>query len=180
MMREEESDKYDLSRLIVRPLYFGLVVNILLPAGGLLICHYVESNYGRDNIIGNFANSLFYILAAIALLQAAFAVWWRAKRLRHRMVSGEETFEEELTSGLLRVCRPVFVVIAGISVYGYLYYFLTGRFTETLIFVFFSFAVFQLVRPRHGLARKLISRQKRLLQQPSPGVEGKGGPTRSQ
>ena len=165
MTRNEENNNYDLSQLIIKPLYFGLVVNILIPAAGLLICHYIDSNYGRDNVIGDLANPLFYIFVALALLQAVFALWWRAKRLRRPMVRTEETFEQEMVTGLLCACRPVFVVIAAISAYGYLYFFLTGRFTETVVFIFFSFIVFQLVRPRHGFARKLITRQKRLLEQ---------------
>jgi small-conductance mechanosensitive channel len=164
-MRDEENNSYNLSRLIIRPLYFGLVVNILIPAAGLLICHYIDSNYGWDNVIGNLANALFFIFIALALLQAVFSLWWRAKRLRRPMVRTKETFEQEMVTGLLRACRPVFIVIAAISVYGYLYFFLTGRFTETVVFIFFSFIVFQLVRPRHGFARKLVARQKGLLEQ---------------
>ncbi len=163
-MRDEENSNYDLSQIIIRPLYFGLVVNILIPAAGLLICHYIDSNYEQRNIIGDLANPLFFIFAVLALLQAVFALWWRAKRLRRRMVKTEEEFEQEMAAALLRACRPVFIVIAVISAYGYLYFFLTGRFTETIVFVFFSFIVFQLVRPRHGFARKLIIRQKAFLE----------------
>lgn len=164
-MHDEENNSYDLSQLIIKPLYFGLVVNILIPAAGLLICHYIDSNYGRGNVIGDLANPLFFIFVALALLQAAFSLWWRAKRLRRPMVRTKETFEQEMVTGLLRACRPVFVVIAALSAYGYLYFFLTGRFTETVVFIFFSFIVFQLVRPRHGFARKLVARQKKLLEQ---------------
>ncbi len=164
-MRNEENNSYDLSQLIIRPLYFGLVVNILIPAAGLLICHYIDSNYGRDNVIGDMANPLFYIFVALALLQAVFSLWWRAKRLRRPMVRTKETFEQEMVTSLLRACRPVFIVIAAISAYGYLYFFLTGRFTETVVFIFFSFIVFQLVRPRHGFARKLVARQEKLIEQ---------------
>ncbi|MCK4858269.1 MAG: hypothetical protein KAT58_09895 [candidate division Zixibacteria bacterium] len=164
-MHDEENNSYDLSQLIIRPLYFGLVVNILIPAAGLLICHYVDSNYGRGNVIGDLANPLFFIFVALALLQAVFSLWWRTKRLRRPMVRTIETFEQEMVTGLLRACRPVFIVIAALSAYGYLYFFLTGRFTETVVFIFFSFIVFQLVRPRHGFARKLVARQKKLIEQ---------------
>ena len=139
MIRHEDNSGYDLSQLIVRPLYFGLVVNILIPAAGLLICHYIESNYGRNNVIGDLANTLFYIFAALALLQAVFALWWRTKRLDRPMARTKETFEQEIISGLLGACRPVFIVIATISIYGYLYHFLTGRFTATVVSIFFSF-----------------------------------------
>jgi len=168
MRRDEENDNCDPNQLIVKLLYFGLVVNILAPAAGLLVCHYVDSNYGRHNIIGDLANPVFFVFAALALLQAGFALWWRAKRLRRPMISGKERFEQEIITGLLGACRPVFVVIAAISVYGYLYFFLSGRFTETLVFIVFSFIVFQVVRPSRRFTRKLIARQKELLERSQP------------
>ena len=162
-MKNENEDKYDLSRMIIQPLYFGLVVNILIPAGVLLACHYIHNNYGRGNMIGDQANSLFYIFVVLALLQAGLALWWRSRRLQLPIIKSETTTESDLTAGLLHVCRPVFVLITAISGYGFVYFFLTGRFTETVVFVFFSFVVFQIIRPRHGFARKFISRQQQLF-----------------
>jgi small-conductance mechanosensitive channel len=156
---------YDLNQVIVKPIYFGLVTNILIPMLLFLVCYYIQSHGGRGNAAGDFANALFFLFAALALLQAAFALWWRKRRLQWPMVKGSETFEEDIAGGLLRACRPVFVVIAALTLYGYLYFFLTGRFTETVVFVFFSFIVFQLVRPRHSLARKLIALQRKLVEQ---------------
>jgi len=165
MTRDMENDRYDLNRILIKPLYFGLVSNILIPMAGLLVCYYIHNNYGRGNTIGDFDNMLFFIFAILALLQAGFALWWRAKRLQPPMVRSMETFENDLATGLLHSIRPVFIVIAAISIYGYLYFFLTGRFTETVAFIFFSFVVFQIVRPRHGFARKVIARQKEILKQ---------------
>ncbi len=165
MSSELENNNYDLNQIVVRPLYFGLMSNILIPMALLLVCYYINVHYSRDNIIGDLANSLFYTFVVMALGQAAFALWWRSQKLRQPMVRRKETFEEDIPAGLLRTCRPVFLIIAAISVYGYLYYFLTGRFTEMVVFVFFSFIVFQLVRPRHGLVRKVIAQQRELVQQ---------------
>lgn len=164
-MKNENEDRYDLSRMIIQPLYFGLVVNILIPAGVLLACHYIHSNYTRSNAIGDLANPLFYVFVVLALLQAGLALWWRSRRLQRPMIKSETTMESDLTTGLLHVCRPVFVLITAISGYGYIYFFLTGRFTETVVFVFFSFVVFQVIRPRQGFARKFIDRQQRLFEQ---------------
>jgi len=160
-----DNNDYDLNQIIVRPLYFGLVSNILIPMALLLVCYYLHVHYGRDNKVGELANQLFFIFAALALFHAVFALWWRSKRLRQPMVRRKETFEQDVTSGLLSACRPVFVIIAAISVYGFLYFFLTGRFTEMVVFVFISFVVFQLVRPRYGFARKMIAQQQKLIKQ---------------
>ncbi|MFQ6008906.1 MAG: hypothetical protein ACE5K8_08165 [Candidatus Zixiibacteriota bacterium] len=158
-----DNSDFDLNRIIVKPIYFGLVTNILIPMVLFLVCYYIQTHGGRGNAVGGFANTLFFLFAALALLQAAFALWWRRRRLQWPMVKESETFEEDIASGLLWACRPVFVVIAAITLYGYLYFFLTGRFTEMVVFVFFSFIVFQLVRPRHSLARKLIALQRKLV-----------------
>ena len=148
---------YDLNQIVVRPIYFGLVTNILLPMLLFLACYYIQTHGGRGNAVGDFANALFFLFAGLALLQAAFALWWRKRRLQWPMVKGRETFEEDIAGGLLRACRPVFVVIATITLYGYLYFLLTGRFTQKVVFVFFSFIGFQFVRPRHSFARQLIA-----------------------
>ncbi len=162
-------EKYELGQFIIKPLYWGLMINILIPMAGILVCYYLHINSMRENLIGDFANPLFYIFAVLAVAQAALSLWWRTVRLRRLMVTSEETFEEDLIAGFLKVSKPVFVLIAFISGYGFLYYFLTGRFTETVVFVFFSFIVFQIIRPRYGLARKLVQRQKELLKEGKKG-----------
>ncbi|MEW5995581.1 MAG: hypothetical protein AB1744_14455, partial [Candidatus Zixiibacteriota bacterium] len=157
----------DLNRILVRPLYFGLFVNVLIPVAGLFVCYYINNNYGRENVIGNLANQIFVLFAILALVQAGLAVWWYRRRLAQRLVRSQESFEDDLATGLLARVRPVFVVIATISIYGYLYFFLTGRFTETVLFVLVSFIVFQLLRPRHGSVRRIIARQQDLLESSS-------------
>ncbi len=164
-MRGDTDVQYDLNRILIRPLYFGLTANVLLPVAGLFVCYYVQNNYGRDNMVGATAGPLFFVFLLLALGQAGFAVWWRRKRLSIPLISSLETLEDDLATNVSTQMRPVFLVIAAISVYGYVYYYLTGRFTETVVFVLASFLVFQLVRPRHGAIRKLIARQKELLGQ---------------
>jgi hypothetical protein len=160
-----DDDAYDLNRMIVRPIYFGLVVNILMPMALFLVCYYIQTHGGRQNAVGDSAGALFYLFVVLALLQGGFALWWRRKRLALPMIRCADTFEEDVGGRLLWACRPVFVVIAAITLYGFVYFFLTGRFTEMVIFVFFSFIVFQVVRPRHGLVRKVIKQQSALVDQ---------------
>jgi hypothetical protein len=95
----------------------------------------------------------------MAATEGAFAFWWRGKLLERPMVRRKETFQQDIMHGLFRASRPVFILIASISLYGYLYYFLTGRFSEAVFMVLFSFIVFQFVRPRFGAVNKLIERQ---------------------
>lgn len=156
-------DRYDLHSLIVRPLYFGMVFNVLIPAGLLLVCYWFDGRQTIYNSLGAFANTLFYIFMALALVEAGLALWWRNQSLDKPMIKTKETFEEDLGRGILERSRPVFLMVAGISLYGIVYFFLTGRFKETLVFVLFSFIVFQVVRPRLGLLRKLIVRQQQLV-----------------
>jgi len=158
-------DKTDLARIIIKPLYFGLLVNIVIPMGLLLVFFYINNNHYIENRVGDFANPLFYIFIVLALLEAALALWWRGKLFKQPMIRRPETFENDFSSELLARSKPIFILIASISVYGYVYLMLTGRFTEGVLFVVFSFVVFQVVRPRYGMTRKLIERQQQLVKE---------------
>jgi hypothetical protein len=157
-------DEYDLNRIIIRPLYFGLVVNILVPMGLLLICWYFENQQSWYNRIGESANTLFYVFGLLAIAQAGLALWWRGKMMNQPMIRRKETFEDDFAHSLLSRSKPIFLTIAGISLYGIVYFYLTARFKETVFLVFFSFIVFQVVRPRFGFIRKLIARQKEMVE----------------
>jgi ABC-type polysaccharide/polyol phosphate export permease len=163
MSNAKDDNDVDLNRIIVRTIYFGLVINILSPMVLFLACYYIQGHGGRDNVVGDAANLLFYFFAGLAIAQAGVALWWRKKRLQWPMVRNFESFEEDIASGLIAACRPVFVVIAAITLYGFIYYFLTGRFTEMVVYIFFSFIVFQFVRPRLRLARRIIVQQRHLV-----------------
>jgi FtsH-binding integral membrane protein len=155
-------DDYDLSPIIARPLYFALGVNVLAPMIILGICYYFHTRSPLDNKVGDFANSLFYLFVGLAATEAAFAYWLRYRTLHEPMIRREETFVADFSEQLLVRSRPVFVIIAGISVYGYAYFYLTGRFPEAMLFVVTSFVVFQFVRPRFGGVRKILRHQKDL------------------
>lgn len=157
---------YDLNRIIVRPLYFGMFVNILLPIAGLFVCYYYNNqNEGlRVNWLGGSEDMVFYLFLAMALSETAFAIWWRTTLFKKPMIKTRETFEKDFSDEYLRRCRPLFILIASISIYGYVLFFLTGQFNSAAWFVVGSFLVFQLVRPRHGLVRKLIDQQEQLVQ----------------
>ncbi|MFZ5979948.1 MAG: hypothetical protein ACOYVF_04890 [Candidatus Zixiibacteriota bacterium] len=156
-------NKTNLATIIVKPLYFGLVSNIVIPMALLLVCYYINNNYPVENKIGDAANIVFYLFAFLALVEAGFALWWRNLIYHKPMIRRAETFEADFVEALLARSKPVFLVIASISVYGYLYFFLTGRFPEAVLFVVFSFLVFQVVRPRYGMVKKLLIHQQSLV-----------------
>jgi hypothetical protein len=158
-------NQIEIHRLIARPLYFGLLSNVVVPMGLLLLCFYFDQKGGVQNKLGDFANTLFYIFIVLAATEGAFAFWLKGRLLEKPMVRRKETFQQDIMYGLLRVSRPVFLIIASISLYGYIYYFLTGRFTEAVLMVLLSFIVFQFVRPRLGAVNKVIEQQYRMVQE---------------
>ena len=165
MERKDYSIKYNLASIIVRPLYFGLGVNIVIPGVLLFVCYYLNNNYSFYNRLGELGNVLFYVFGALTVAQAGLSLWWRNKLYNRPMIRRKETFEEDLKDQILKRSKPVFILIATICIYGYLYFLLTGRFTESVFFVIFSFLVFQVVRPRYGMIRRLIAFQEKLVEQ---------------
>lgn len=159
----EDDESIDIFGILAKTLYLGLFTNVLLPVGLLMICYYYDQNNYVSDMVGDMGDVVFFVLAALASGQAAFAFWRRGRVLREPMIRSEETFEKDLSTGLLRALRPIFLIIAGISGYGYLYFFLTGQFIETAFVVMISFIVFQAIRPRQGAIRKLIDHQKSLV-----------------
>jgi DMSO reductase anchor subunit len=164
-MTEGQRPDLNLVSIMVKPLYFGIVTNILIPGALLLICYYLNNNYTVVNRLGATANSLFYLFVVLAAVQAALALWLQRRKYREPMIRSEVTYHEDLTAGMMAALRPVFVIIASISFYGYAYFLLTGRFTEAVLFVLGSFLVFQFVRPRHGQVKRLVAIQDSLVQQ---------------
>ncbi len=157
--------EYDLTAIIVKPLYFGMMVNILLPAALLFICYYVNNNYQFENRLPDLANTLFYVFAFLALAQGGLALWWRSKRYAAPMIRRQETFEADFAHGLLERSKPIFMLIASSAGWGFLYFFLTARFGETAMFVVYSFVLFQFVRPRLSMVEKLLVQQEELVAQ---------------
>ncbi len=158
-------DDLDLNRIVVGPLYLGMVTNILIPMALLMVCYYINNNHGVTDTLGESANPLFIVFCAMAIAEGGFAIWYRGKLFGQPMIRRRETFEDDFMEAYKVRCRPLFLLIASISIYGYLFFFLTGRFNEAVLFVVFSFLVFQIVRPRHGLIRKLAERQMAMVEQ---------------
>lgn len=159
MTTEKPERDYDLPSMVIKPLYFGLVANILVPMGLLLICYYLEMHNPPTNMLGFNAPTVFYVFAVLAVAQGAFALWYRSKLFAKPMISQIDRVEEDVRKHLLARSRPVFMLVGAISLWGVVYYLLSGGFNEGVLFVIFSFVVFQFIRPRYGTVQKLLERQ---------------------
>ncbi len=160
-----DNSDVDYHRILARSLYFALLFNVLIPAVLLYICYYLAHTYFPPNRIGDLARPLFYLLVGLAVAQGLVAWWWRRKLLARPMVVSLESFQEDLRNGLAAASRPIALLVAAISLYGFLYFALTGFFKETGVLVLASFLAYQVVRPRPGLLRNLVERQRKMAEQ---------------
>ena len=158
-------DRYNVVEMVARPLYFGLGVNVLAPASLLMVCYWVANHYHVGDSIPQYADIVFYVFVALSLGQAAYALMWRGRAFKEPLCRRKETIEQDVKHGILTRSRRVFLLIASISIWGFIFFPLTGRFQETALFVVFSFVVFQVVRPRYGFVRKLLLYQEDLVEQ---------------
>lgn len=165
MSSSDDRPDYDTTRIIAKCLYTGMTLNVIIPVAALFACYFVANNYFIDNRLADLTRPVFVVFAVIAVASAGLAIWWRGKRLNQPLICKKETFEPDLTANLAKVLRPVFLLIASICFWGFLFFSLTGLFTETVFFVVFSFLVFQVVRPRYGFLEKVIARQEELAEQ---------------
>lgn len=156
---ETRNNDFDLSAIVIKPLYFGLFINILIPTVLLLVCYYIETHGSLHNQLGLDADFYFWLFAGAAIVEAGVALWYRFKLLGQPMVRAVASAEADIKEHLNARLKPVFMMVAAISFWGVLFYALTGRFENSLLFVVFSFIVFQFIRPRYGSVQKLIDKQ---------------------
>jgi hypothetical protein len=164
MRGQKREGDYDMARMIAKCLYMGMALNVIIPVALLFVCYYIANNYFLENRLGDWTRPVFYVFGALGVVQSGLAIFWRGRRLNQPLIRRRESFESDLTANLAGALRPIFWLIALISVYGYVYFFLTGLFTETVFFVVLSFVVFQVVRPRYGFLEKVIARQEELVE----------------
>ncbi len=164
MMEKKTRADVDLTRIMIKPIYFGMAVNILAPAAILLICYFLQKQ-NLENLVGDLARPMFWVFCVLAAGVSGFVLWWRSRLLKEPAARSKETLEEDLREALGLRLRPVLVLVAAISLFGYSYFFLTGRFQEALIFVLWSFILFQIIRPRYGAVQTWADYQLELAEQ---------------
>lgn len=141
---EERFDKFNMNHIIIKPLYFGLTANVVLPGALLFICYYLDTNRHWTEGLVSFetANTLFPVFAVLALINYGAALWMKNKLAGMPMIRRKETFEDDLANSLLEKTKPIFILISLAAVYGVLYYFLTTRFREAAFFCHYFFCCF--------------------------------------
>lgn len=159
-------DSYELHRVMVRPLYLGVGVNIFLPALLLLVAFFLDKQGTVANTVGDFSTTLFYIFIVISLADIAAAIFIWQKGLKKPVDSNPNLSIEQIGDRFVALYRPVLIIIALIAVYGFVLFMLTGSFHEHLLLTIVSFLAFQIVRPRSGVTQRYIERQRGIP--PSP------------
>lgn len=161
-------DKYDvdLAKVLVKPLYIGLLMNIFVPVVILAVAYYIDKGGGKEALIpAETLNIIFWVLAAVAVADGAVAIVLKQKLFYTPMIQTKETFEDDLTAGVFRSSLVCFAVTGAITICGLVVYILGGTFRDLLLFVFISFIAFQLVRPRFGFLKKVITAQEKHVEQ---------------
>ena len=156
----------DLNAVLVKPLYFGLLMNIFMPATLLLIAYFMEQGEIMKRQL-SFTNGdlLFWILLAMAVIDGAVAIFMRQKLFFAPMILTKETFTDDLTARVLKASIVCYAITTAISVYGFALYMASGGFDRLFLFIFISFIAFQIIRPRHGFLKKVIEAQEKLVEE---------------
>ena len=161
-----EESKIDLNRLLIRPLYFGLLLNILIPVVLLAITYFLEK---KDVMSGTFDpdtySVLFWIFCVLAIVDGVLTFVIRQKLFFAPMVMTKETFEDDLMQGFFKNSIVCYAMAMAIAVYGFVLFFLGGSFETMVLFVLISMIAYQFIRPRFGFAEKVIAAQKKFVEE---------------
>lgn len=157
----------DINSVLVKPVLVGLIANVLLPAGMLLIAYYLNPpNLHADNAITNENISiLFWIFIAVAIADGAVAIFLKHRLITMPLISRPENFAADLTDGVFRNAIICYGLTAAISLYGLVLYLIGGSFQQFLFFVIISFVAFQVIRARPGFINKVIEAQEKFVDQ---------------
>lgn len=159
-------NKYDIdsNKILIKPLYWGLLMNIFIPVIILAIAYYIDKSGGRSAIVpADTLNIIFWVLAAVSIADGAIAIFLKQKLFFSPMIASKESFEDDLTSRVFASSIICYAITTAISIYGLIFYLLGGTFNHLLFFVFISFIAFQFIRPRYGFMEKVVTAQERLV-----------------
>jgi hypothetical protein len=162
----DSESKVDLNRLLLKPVYIGLVMNILVPVILLAFVYYLDGqNFHKGVIISSKADPIFWALCGVALLEGIAAFIIRKKLFFSPMVRSKETFEEDLVLGFLTNSIICYAITTAISIYGVVLFFLGHPFETTVLFVLISMIAYQFIRPRFKFTGEVVEAQDRLVSQ---------------
>ncbi len=154
----------DLHRLLIKPLYMGLMINIFIPVIILAIAYYIDISGGRSSTVPpETLNILFWTLAAVAAVDGIAAIFIKQKLFFAPMIQSQETFEDDLTTRVTSASIVCYALTTAIVVYGFVLYMIGGVFNHLLLFTFVSFIAFQLIRPRYSFMEKVVATQEKYV-----------------
>jgi hypothetical protein len=152
----------DLHKLLIRPLYLGLLMNIFVPVLILGIAYYIDVSGGRSSTVPDETlNIIFWALAIVSVLDGIAAVLIKQKLFFQPMIRSKETFEEDLTTRVTTASIICYSMTTSITLYGFVLYLFSGKFDHFLLFVFISFIAFQLIRPRYKFMERVVQAQEK-------------------
>ncbi len=156
----------DLSHVLVKPLYMGLLINIFIPVLILGIAYYLESERAVEaRMSADDLNIFFWALAAVAIVDGGIAIILKQKRFFAPMIKSKETFADDFAAGAYRISILCYALTSSISLYGLVFYVLGGTLAHLFFFVFVSFIAFQLIRPRLGFLEKSLAAQEKHVEE---------------
>lgn len=156
----------DLTAVMVKPIYFGLLMNLLTPVIFLGIAYYLDETGGKDVPLQDTElNLLFWVLTGVAIVDGLAAFFLKRKLFFAPMIRAKESFADDFAAGIFRVSIICYSLGMAIAVYGLAFFFLGGQFVHLFFFVFLSFIVFQLVRPRMGFLEKVLEAQEKHVEE---------------
>jgi len=152
----------DLNAVLVRPLYFGLLMNIFVPALLLLIAYFIDQGKIMErSLTFTGGDLLFWVFLVVAIADGAVAIFMRQKLFFAPMILKKETFADDLTARVFKASIVCYAITTAIAIYGFALYMASGGFDRLFLFIFISFIAFQIIRPRHGFIKKVIEAQEK-------------------
>ena len=152
----------DLHKLLVKPLYLGLLINIFIPVIILAIAYYIDKSGGRESTVSpETLNILFWALAAVAVADGVAAIIIKQKLFFAPMIQSKETFEDDLIARITSASIVCYALTTAIAMNGFVLYMVGGVFNDLLLFAFVSFIAFQIIRPRYRFMEKVVAAQEK-------------------
>lgn len=153
----------DLNAVLIKPLYIGLMINILIPVIIVGVAYYIEESGGLAVPANENLDLLFWILIGVSLAEGAVAIVLKQKMFFRPFIASKETFEQDFHRAFFTNSIIGNAITSAIAIYGLVIYLLGGTFNQLIFFVFISFIAFQLIRPRIRFSEKVLAVQEKYV-----------------
>ncbi len=164
----DEENKYgiDLYAILVKPVYIGLLINILIPSIILFVAYYLDRSgaYHPPTQPPPELNVIFFVFLALSLAQGGVGLFLKHKFFMSPMIQSKGTFAEDFSKRTMTLSLIGYAFGDAIVIYGIIIYVLGGTFRQMALFVFIAFIAFQLIRPRLGFMKKALEAQEKFVE----------------